>query len=206
MTLSVVLLLVAAGFFAAASAQRDRQVQVPPGRPDSRLDGPVAPAPPLARSVPVSLAIPSIGLATSIDTIGNGPGGTIADPVDFERASWYAPGPSPGQAGSAVIIGHVDSYRGPAVFFRLGELSAGETVTVTLADGSSAKFMVRQVETMPKHDFSADRVYAQHSGSDLVLITCGGDFDSAHGSYRSNVIVYSTMISSQDPSASTGGQ
>jgi sortase (surface protein transpeptidase) len=93
-----------------------------------------------------------------------------------------------------VILGHVDSYLGPAVFFRLGALRAGNRVSVTLADHTVAHFVVNTVAMYPKTRFPARQVYGSHDISALQLVTCGGTFDHATGHYLSNVVVYTRLV------------
>src|ERR1700722_8163759 len=93
-----------------------------------------------ARSTPVELTIPAISLMVSLSTLGLNADGTVQVPTDVRQPGWYGLGPSPGQVGSAVILGHVDSQVGPAVFFELRALVAGDLVDVTLADGVTAQF------------------------------------------------------------------
>jgi sortase (surface protein transpeptidase) len=92
-----------------------------------------------------------------------------------------------------VILGHVDSKRGPAVFFRLRELRRGDEVTVRRADGSSVRFMVQRTAQYPKRRFPTDDVYYPTLTPGLRLVTCGGEFDHTIGHYRSNLIVYATI-------------
>jgi sortase (surface protein transpeptidase) len=105
-------------------------------------------------------------------------------------AGWYALGPRPGDPGSAVILGHVDSKRGPAVFFRLRELRRGDEVRVRRADGSLVRFVVERTEQFPKQRFPTDDVYYPTLTPGLRLVTCGGLFDRRSGHYRSNIIVF----------------
>lgn len=148
----------------------------------------------VARSVPVFLRIPAIGVAVSLSTLGLNPDRTVQVPTDFAQPGWYRLGPSPGQVGSAVILGHVDSYRGPAVFFKLRSLHAGDHVEVTLADGVVAHFVVTTVASYPKAQFPAQQVYASHGFAALQLVTCGGQFDRASGHYLSNIVAYTTLL------------
>lgn len=112
-------------------------------------------APAVARSVPVSLSIPAIGVSVSLSVLGLNPTGTVQVPTDYQQPGWYHLGPSPGQMGSAVILGHVDTYMGPTVFFRLRTLVAGDKIAVTLADGVVANFEVNAVALYPKAQFPA---------------------------------------------------
>jgi sortase (surface protein transpeptidase) len=97
--------------------------------------------------------------------------------------------------GSAVILGHVDDFKGPAVFFRLGALRAGDKVDVRLANAVVAHFVVKTIATYPKKQFPAQQVYASHGYSALQLVTCGGAFDTRTGHYLSNVVAYTTLVS-----------
>ncbi|UGT56394.1 class F sortase [Nocardia asteroides] len=177
-----------------AATRGPHQADPPPAHVDTVLPGAVAPAAPLDRSAPVRLEIPRIGLDTSPGRSGTTASGSLAAPDDFARATWFEPGASPGEAGPAVILGHVDSTSGPAVFFRLGELSAGDEVRVTRADGRTARFVVDRTESVDKTQFPTDRVFADDGTARLRLITCGGTFDPAHGRYLANVIVYATSV------------
>ena len=98
--------------------------------------------------------------------------------------------PAPGQAGPAVLLGHVDSASGPGVFLRLPELAPGADVRVDRADGSSIDFRVTAVQRVPKASFPTERVYGPTLEPSLRLVTCAGPFDHARRSYRDNVIVY----------------
>jgi hypothetical protein len=155
-----------------------------------------AKAAPLAtdRSTPVELKIPAISVAVSLSTLGLNADGTVEVPTDIQQPGWYRLGPSPGQIGSAVILGHVDSYTGPAVFFNLRALVAGDVVDVGLADGVTAQFEVTSVATYLKASFPDQSVYASDGASALQLVTCGGAFDSATGHYLSNTVVYTSLV------------
>lgn len=150
--------------------------------------------PSVERSDPVSLRIPAIGLsAKPLVSLGLNADRTVQVPTDILQAGWYRYGPTPGQQGSAVILGHVDSYRGPAVFFNLRALEPGDQIDVTLADGNVAHFTVTSVAMFSKLAFPATLVYGPHGGASLQLVTCGGAFDEATGSYLSNVVVFSSL-------------
>ena len=149
----------------------------------------------VARSVPVRLQIPAIGLSVSLSTLGLNRDGTVQVPTNFQEPGWFRLGPSPGQLGSAVILGHVDDYKGPAAFFRLGSLRAGDKVDVSLASGAVAHFVVKTMATYTKKSFPAQQVYGSHGYSGLQLITCGGQFDRQTGHYLSNVVAYTSLAS-----------
>lgn len=140
---------------------------------------------------PTHLRIPAIGVATDLIGLGLNDDNTVEVPEDPDRAGWFDLGPTPGRPGSAVILGHVDSTVGPAVFYRLRHLRAGDEVEVRLADGTTALFAVTQVVTYPNERFPARKVYAgSPRRPTLKLVTCGGRYDVEAGGYQSNVVAY----------------
>jgi sortase (surface protein transpeptidase) len=148
-----------------------------------------------ARSVPVALRIPAIGVSVSLSQLGLNADKSAEVPTKYEEPGWFRLGPTPGQLGSAVILGHVDDKQGPAVFFKLNTLKAGDAVDVSLTNGVVSHFVVQKVETYSKSEFPAAKVYASRGYSALQLVTCGGKFDKATGHYDSNVVAYTTLSS-----------
>ena len=146
-------------------------------------------------ALPVRLQIPAIAVSTPLVRLGRLPDGSIEVPHDWNTAGWYDRGPRPGQPGPAVILGHVDSKTGPAVFFRLRALRPRDVVRVGLADGRILFFRVQRVQRYPKDKFPTEAVYFPTLNRELRLITCGGEFDYAAGSYRDNIVVYATLAS-----------
>lgn len=152
----------------------------------------------LPRSTPTTISIPRIGVDAEIMTLGKNPDGTVqVPPLDQAmKAGWYSPGASPGETGNAVIVGHVDSAKlGPAVFFSLGSLTKGDTISVAREDGSTATFTVDEVKSYPKTAFPTELVYGPSDRPELRVVTCGGAFDQNARSYVDNVIVFATMTS-----------
>jgi hypothetical protein len=147
-----------------------------------------APAP--AAAAPTRLRVASIGVDSSLVPLGIDTGGALETPADYGRAGWFRLGTAPGGVGPAVIAGHLDSTRGPAVFFRLPQLTPGAAIAVDRVDGSTARFTVTDVRQYPKDQFPTAQVYGPTPDAQLRLITCGGDFDSAAASYRDNVVVF----------------
>jgi sortase (surface protein transpeptidase) len=146
-------------------------------------------------ALPVSLAIPAIDVRTSLITLGVTAQGTLQVPTSTSVAGWYTGSPRPGDVGSSIIAGHIDSHLGPGVFFRLRLLQPGNLVYVREADGRLAVFRVDSVHMYPKDRFPTAAVYGPSPDAELRLITCGGVFDNATGSYLSNVVAYTTEIS-----------
>lgn len=147
---------------------------------------------PARPSPPVHLSIPAIGVSQRLLRLGLHKDRTVEvpSPADAEYPGWYELGTAPGQLGSAVILGHVDSLSGPAVFYELRSLVPGDRVDVRLRDGSVAHFAVRDVATYANREFPSRRVYAARGFRGLNLVTCGGAYDRARGGYQSNVVAY----------------
>jgi sortase (surface protein transpeptidase) len=156
-----------------------------------------SPAPEVEPALPVRLSIPAMRLSTRLITLGLQPDKSVEVPRDPARAGWFRRGPTPGSVGSSVILGHVDSVDGPAVFFGLAALKAGARVTVGLDDGSEVTFEVRSVTTYANEAFPARKVYGSHGRRELNLVTCGGAYDAARGGYQSNVVVNARMVSAE---------
>ena len=153
----------------------------------------------LRRSVPVSVRIPAIGVTSYLLHLGVNADGAIQVPslyTEAGEAAWYKYSVTPGQIGASVIEGHVDSYSGPAVFYRLGALHPGDRVDVRLADRVTAVFRVTGVREYLKSRFPAKVIYGATRYASLRLITCGGAFDDATGHYLSSTVVYASLISS----------
>lgn len=146
----------------------------------------------LRASPPVRIEIPRIGVRAAVMSLGLNADHTLEVPPlsRAQDAGWYRLGAAPGAVGAAVIAGHVDTTRGPAVFFRLGALRAGDVVRVNRRDGTTATFRVDSVEMVAKSAFPTEKVYGHVGYAALRLITCGGVFDRRSGHYDDNVIVY----------------
>jgi Sortase domain len=166
--------------------------------------GPAGKGPSLHRSIPVSVDIPAIGVHSQLLRLGVNADGTVQVPpitTGADEAAWLRYSATPGQIGASVIEGHVDSYRGPAVFFRLGALHPGDMIDVTLADGDTGIFRVTGVREYAKDKFPANEIYSDANYAALRLITCGGAFDYATGHYLSSTVVFASLTSSRHPSS-----
>ncbi|CAN5239869.1 hypothetical protein BH20ACT5_BH20ACT5_24900 [soil metagenome] len=145
-------------------------------------------------AAPVSVEIPDIGVRSDLISLDVDPGTRVLIPPErYDIAGWFTGGPVPGDVGPSIIAGHVDSRAGPGVFYRLEEMRAGQTITVTRADGDTVEFTVLRVEQYPKADFPTARVYGPTPDRELRLITCGGDFDRSRRSYLDNIVVYAVQ-------------
>ena len=107
---------------------------------------------------PVSIVVPAAGIDARVVPVGLRADRTMEVP-GVDLAGWYEPGPRPGQAGPAVIVGHVDSRDGPAVFHRLGELRRGDRIAVGQQGGARRSFVVERVERAPKEALPTERIW-----------------------------------------------
>jgi hypothetical protein len=142
-------------------------------------------------AAPLRIRLPGLGVDAAVVPVGVDPSGEMTVPEEVASVGWYRFGPAPGAAaGSSVLAGHVDDrVQGPGAFYRLVELQAGQPVLVTLADGTELTFRVRTVERIAKPELPVQAIFDRAGAPRLTLITCGGEFDRAAGSFRDNVVV-----------------
>lgn len=164
----------------------------PSENPSSKVIGTTLPP-----SKPVTLDIPSIGVHSVMQHLGQTADGALEVPAPgphYNEAAWYRYSPTPGSLGPAVVLGHVDSATdGPSVFFRLGELRPGDRVAITRADHSIAVFIVDEVHRYAKDDFPTELVYGDINHAGLRMLTCGGAFDDSAGHYLDNIVVFASL-------------
>jgi LPXTG-site transpeptidase (sortase) family protein len=172
----------------SAAPTRPAAAESPAQAPPAPIE--LTPTTPATTAVPVRVQIPAIGVDSGLVDLGVDATGALLPPADFSTAGWFAAGTVPGEIGPAVLAGHVDDYTGPAVFYRLEDLTAGDQVVVTRTDGRTVTFTVDRVASYPKDDFATTEVYGPTADAQLRLITCGGTFDRSRRSYVDNVVVY----------------
>ena len=149
----------------------------------------------LAESLPTRIRIPKATVDASFEApLGIQDNGEIAVPEEFETVGWYKYGPTPGELGPAVILGHVDSYMGPAVFYNLRDLEVGDEILIDREDGSTAVFRVTRLETHAQSGFPTAEVYGDIDHAGLRLITCSGVYDHGIKRYSHNLIVFAEFV------------
>ncbi|MEU6537739.1 class F sortase [Streptomyces sp. NPDC047000] len=170
---------------ASAAAPDSRGSQAPPG-----TGAPAA----LGFSPAARVRIPAIRVDAPVMPVGLDPDGWVGAPPPEEQnmAGWFTGAVSPGEKGTAVVVGHVDNARGPAVFYGLGALEKGNRVEVERRDGRTAVFEIYGIEVFEKSDFPGDRVYGSKGAPELRVITCGGGFSKQNG-YDGNVVVFARL-------------
>ncbi|GGQ18177.1 class F sortase [Streptomyces mutabilis] len=149
----------------------------------------------LPRSKPVRLLIPDISVDAPFTDLAIGENGQLEapPPADTNLVGWHADGASPGETGTSIIAGHVDTKTSAAVFARLAELDEGDVFHVKRADGRTASFTVDSLETFDKDDFPSERVYGDADRAEVRLITCAGDYDRKAKDYTDNLVVFAHL-------------
>jgi len=150
----------------------------------------------MPKADPVSIDVPKIEAKSSLVPLGLNADNTVEVPPVTQpmQAGWYENGPTPGEVGPSVILGHVDGNKQKGIFFRLKELAPGDKVSIARKDGTTAEFAVTKVERVAKDKFPTDAVYGDTTEPELRLITCGGVFDKASHNYLDNIIVFARLI------------
>lgn len=149
----------------------------------------------LPASAPVFLSLPTVGISAPFSApLGLQANNEIAVPEGYEEVGYYQYGPTPGELGPAVVLGHVDSYRGPAVFYGLGGLATGDPVFIERADGVVAEFVVTALERHEQAGFPTELVYGDIDHAGLRLITCSGTYNRAAERYTHNLIVFAELV------------
>ncbi|MGW0846685.1 class F sortase [Streptomyces sp. NPDC002787] len=150
---------------------------------------------PLSYAMVDRVRIPSIRVDAPAVPVGLDPEGWVDAPPaqDSNLAGWFTGAVSPGEKGTAVVVGHVDNDRGPAVFYGLGALKKGSKVEIRRADRRTAVFETYGIEVFEKNNFPGDRVYGNSGVPELRVITCGGGFSKQNG-YDGNVVVFARLV------------
>jgi len=149
----------------------------------------------LSRSIPKKITIPTISVDAGMHEVGLLSNGSIETPnVLSGLVGWYEYGPTPGEIGPSVLVGHVDSYKGPSVFWNLAKLNIGDNINISREDGTVVKFSVTQIKQYPQDDFKTDEVYGDINNAGLRVITCGGTFNHLTGHYSKNTVVFADLV------------
>lgn len=147
---------------------------------------------PAVGTAPVSVRVPAIGVARDdVQRLGLASDGTAEVPTDYDRVGWFA---GVAGRGPTVLLGHVDSRTGPAVFYRLRDLRPGDVVEVGRADGTTARYAVTRSEQVAKDRFPTFAVFGATADDVLRLVTCAGAFDRGERSYTDNLVVHAERV------------
>lgn len=158
----------------------------------------VVSTPALDEAAPVRLYIPKLRIDTNFVPLGLQDNGEIEVPEGYTEVGWYTLGPTPGELGPAVVLGHVDSKTGPGVFMFLGQLQAGDLVHVDREDGSTATFRVTALERYDRDAFPTEKVYGDLPYAGIRLITCSGIYSRFTDEYDRVLVVYGELVEEAD--------
>jgi sortase (surface protein transpeptidase) len=159
----------------------------------------VAPAAP-----PTRLLIPTIGVNTKVESVGLDAQGRMGTPSVPANVGWYSSGVAPGDAGDALIDGHLNWTSGPAVFWRLGQLRVGDPLTVVRADGTRVRFIVDSTSVVP-YTASEDSLFTATGPPSISLITCAGAWDQQHATYLQRLLVHASLAPGNPIESPTAG-
>jgi sortase (surface protein transpeptidase) len=151
----------------------------------------------LPTSEPLELLIPRLGIQAPFEEpVRLLPDQTIGVPESTSAVAWYDGSPTPGTLGPSVVLGHVDSKNGPAVFYSLGQLHPGDVVKVVRKDGSTATFVVDKLARYPQDTFPTDAVYGPIAYAGIRLVTCSGVYDKTTQKYSHNLVIFGHLTAS----------
>jgi len=163
-------------------------------QPPSNVPVVIRPAGAVRGAPPVRISIASLKINQRLIGLQVNASRQLDVPQNYNDIGWWSTGPVPGDPGAAVIVGHLDSKVGPAVFYRLSSLTRGAIIAVGRADGTTVKFTVTRLQAFSKKHFPDKLVYRTTGTPSLHLLTCGGTYDRSSGGYQANVVVFADMV------------
>lgn len=144
--------------------------------------------------IPTQIDIPTIGVHAHVQEVGKKADGSMATPTNFSDVGWYSLGSKPGEEGSAVVAGHVNNARTTSgVFEHLSDMSVGDYITLSDKDGKTLLYRVREVAQYTTNEAPADQIFTTAGPTQLVLVTCGGDWDTAAHAFDKRFVVYAQL-------------
>jgi len=145
--------------------------------------------------VPARLVVPSIGVDTEVEEVGLREDGFMDIPTSVDTVGWFALGYHPGQLGSAVLAGHLDTQTGdPAIFWNLRKMNIGDLVYIDDADGNRQTFKVVRTGSYPPMEAPMMDIFGPANKPKLALITCNGEWEDDLASYDQRLVVYTEAV------------
>jgi sortase (surface protein transpeptidase) len=176
------------------AAMTDAERRTARGGTDGLQDPAVSQPATRSTATPVRLVIPKIGVDSSLEALHQDSRGVLVAPEYADTAGWWSKGVVPGDVGAAVIVGHLDTILGPAVFVHLGRLRPGDLIEVRMSDGRTVRFGVDGSHVVRKALFPSAQVYGATPDAQLRLITCSEPFDPVAHSYTDNLVLFATRV------------
>lgn len=156
---------------------------------------PATPTPRLV-AAPARIVIPAASVDAPVVRVGVDGSGRMGTPRTAHEVGWY--GPSPGEAGNALLAGHVDWLQdGKPVrgaFYLLRKAQPGDEVTIYTADGETLTFRVAWVRYFEADNAPVEEIAGPTAEPSITLITCGGDLDRTLQSYSHRWVVRATIV------------
>lgn len=190
--LCVTLAVFAALFLVAGSnASSGINQKTPPDAPTA------LPTPnPIPLGTPITLTIPILGIVANIEQVGFTPQGQMDTPKNFYNVAWFTETVKPGEKGTAVIAGHLDTpTSAPAVFYQLQTLKKGDMFSIAYDNGITKMFTVTGTLTEPISDNLAQALFDQFNTTKVKvnLVTCAGKWDFKNGNYTDRHVVFAEL-------------
>jgi LPXTG-site transpeptidase (sortase) family protein len=139
--------------------------------------------------IPERVQIPSLHINASVEEVGQNGGGHMAAPKHFDTVAWYKLGSRPGDAGNAIIAGHLNNSLGlSGVFEQLSTIQLGSEIIVS-GEGREIRYIVREMHVYGANDAPASAIFSASGPSRLILITCDGAWDAGVRSYDKRLVV-----------------
>jgi hypothetical protein len=148
-------------------------------------------------TAPARLAIPRLHLTTRVSATGLAADGRSLDlPQSAVPVVWWAYGARPGATqGTLLIAGHISWGGRAGTLGRIGTLHVGDPISVTRIDGTVVHYRVTGRREIAKMSLGQLGVFATTGPPRLILITCGGRYDTSRHSYADNVVVQAVPVS-----------
>jgi len=144
--------------------------------------------------IPNRLHIPSIKLDAPVVPVGILDNGQMDVPQSSDIVGILAPSIMPGEPGTAIMSGHVDSKTGPAIFYPLKKLKPGDPVLISNEDGQYLVFQVTSIESYITSEAPLDKIFDDTDQSLLNLITCTGKYNRKLGTHEKRLVVYTRLM------------
>jgi hypothetical protein len=146
------------------------------------------------RAEPVGLQIDTIDVSPyPVRSVGLQDNGQLEVPDETE-IGWYKYGATAGHPGSTVLAAHVNWKGSQGPFSQLGAVEPGDQIEVALDDGTTRNYEVTERTMYGKLELPKERIWRNTGAEELVLITCGGEFNPEIRSFKSNIVVYAVPI------------